>query len=129
LRRGCRTRYGSGLPPRRSHGRLIDHSSFAFHDLDRASEAADPRLYADATGVHPFGTSNHLAMFENNFLELLAVTDPAAIPAARGPISFAAHQQNFLATAEGMSMLALHTPTPMPMRRASRQMQSAPTHR
>ena len=35
------------------------------------------------TGVHPFGTSNRLAMFGNNFLELLAVTDAAAVPTGR----------------------------------------------
>jgi hypothetical protein len=61
-------------------------------------------------GVHPFGTSNRLARFENNSVELLAVTDPAAIPACGpGQFSFAAHQRKFLATAEGMSMLALHS--------------------
>jgi hypothetical protein len=61
------------------------------------------------TGVHPFGTSNRLALFEDNFLELLAVTDAAAVPAAKpGHFSFAAHNQNFLASAEGMSMLALY---------------------
>jgi hypothetical protein len=49
-------------------------------------------------------------MFGNNFLELLAVTDAAAVPpAASGRFSFAAHNQDFLATGEGMSMLAMHS--------------------
>jgi len=49
-------------------------------------------------------------MFGNNFLELLAVTDAAAVPpAAPGRFSFAAHNRDFLATAEGMSMLAMHS--------------------
>jgi len=49
-------------------------------------------------------------MFGNNFIELLAVTDAAAVsPAAPGHFSFAAHNQDFLANAEGMSMLALHS--------------------
>ena len=60
------------------------------------------------TGVHPFGTSNRLAMFANNFIELLAVTDAAAVPpAAPDRFSFAAHNRDFLATGEGMSMLAM----------------------
>ena len=60
--------------------------------------------------MHPFGTSNRLALFENNFLELLAVTDPAAVPpAAPGRFSFAAHNETFLASDEGMSMLVLHS--------------------
>src|SRR5882672_3230297 len=91
--------------------RLIDHLVICVHDLARAERSLRTLGFTlTPTGVHPFGTSNHLAMFENNFLELLAVTDPAAIPAAApGLFSFAAHQQNFLATAEGMSMLALHS--------------------
>ena len=49
-------------------------------------------------------------MFGNNFLELLAVTDAAAVPpAAPDRFSFAAHNRDFLATAEGMSLLALHS--------------------
>jgi hypothetical protein len=60
--------------------------------------------------VHPFGTSNRLAMFGNNFLELLAVTDATAVPPpAPDRFSFAAHNRDFLATAEGMSMLAMHS--------------------
>jgi len=91
--------------------RLIDHIIICVHDLARAERSLRTLGFTlTPTGVHPFGTSNHLAMFENNFLELLAVTDVAAVPAAApGLFSFAAHQQNFLATAEGMSMLALHS--------------------
>ncbi len=91
--------------------RLIDHIIICVHDLARAERSLRTLGFTlTPTGVHPFGTSNHLAMFENNFLELLAVTDAAAIPAAApGLFSFAAHQRNFLATAEGMSMLALHS--------------------
>src|SRR5258707_2424526 len=91
--------------------RLIDHLVICVHDLARAEQSLRTLGFTlTPTGVHPFGTSNHLAMFENNFLELLAVTDPAAVPAVSpGLSSFAAYQQNFLATAEGMSMLALHS--------------------
>ena len=91
--------------------RRLDHLVFCVRDLAQA--ALDWRTLGFSltpTGVHPFGTSNRLAMFGNNFLELLAVTDAAAVPpAAPGRFSFAAHNRDFLATAEGMSMLAMHS--------------------
>src|SRR5882757_9491439 len=87
--------------------RRIDHLVICVHDLARAEQNLRALGFTlTPAGVHPFGTSNHLAMFENNFLELLAVTDAAA---ALGRFSFAAHNQNFLATSEGMSMLAWHS--------------------
>jgi hypothetical protein len=91
--------------------RRIHHLVICVRDLAQA--ALDWRTLGfnlTPTGVHPFGTSNHLAMFGNNFLELLAVTDAAAVPpAAPDRFSFAAHNRDFLATAEGMSLLALHS--------------------
>jgi hypothetical protein len=91
--------------------RRIDHLIICVRDLARAKLNLRALGFTlTPTGVHPFGTSNRLAMFGNNFLEVLAVTDAAAIPAAApGRFSFAAHNQNFLATAEGMSMLAWHS--------------------
>ena len=91
--------------------RRIDHLVICVHDLSRAEQNLRTLGFTlTPTGVHPFGTSNRLAMFGNNFLELLAVTDAAAVPAAApGRFSFAAHNQNFLATAEGMSMLVWHS--------------------
>ncbi len=91
--------------------RRIHHLVICVRDLAQA--ALDWRTLGfnlTPTGVHPFGTSNRLAMFGNNFLELLAVTDAAAVPpTASGRFSFAAHNQDFLATGEGMSMLAMHS--------------------
>ena len=91
--------------------RRLDHLVICVHDLAKAAldwQALGFTL--TPTGIHPFGTSNRLAMFGNNFLELLAVTDAAAIPpAASGRFNFAAHQRDFLKTAEGMSMLAFHS--------------------
>jgi hypothetical protein len=90
--------------------RRIDHLIICVRDLAQAAlNFRSLGFTPTPAGVHPFG-SNHLAMFGNNFLELLAVTDAAAVPAAApGRFSFAAHHQNFLATAEGMSMLAWHS--------------------
>jgi hypothetical protein len=91
--------------------RRLDHLVICVRDLAQAApdwQALGFNL--TPTGVHPFGTSNRLATFGNNFIELLAVTDAAAVsPAAPGHFSFAAHNQDFLATAEGMSMLAMHS--------------------
>ena len=91
--------------------RHVDHLVVCVHDLTQAALDWQALGFAlTPTGVHPFGTSNRLAMFDNNFLELLAVTDVAAVPPAEsGRFSFGAHNQDFLRTAEGMSMLALHS--------------------
>jgi hypothetical protein len=91
--------------------RRLDHLVVCVRDLAQAAQDWQTLGFSlTPTGVHPFGTSNRLAMFGNNFLELLAVTDAAAVPpAAPDRFSFAAHNRDFLATAEGMSMLALHS--------------------
>jgi len=91
--------------------RRLDHLVICVRDLAQAAQDWQTLGFnLTPTGVHPFGTSNRLAMFANNFLELLAVTDPAAVPPpAPDRFSFAAHNQDFLATGEGMSMLAMHS--------------------
>lgn len=91
--------------------RRLDHLIVCVHDLEQG--ALDWRRLGFSltpTGVHPFGTSNRLAQFTGNFLELLAVTDDTLVPAAApGHFSFAAHNRDFLARAEGMSLLALQS--------------------
>ncbi len=91
--------------------RRLDHLVICVRDLAQAALDWQKLGFSlTPTGVHPFGTSNRLAMFGNNFLELLAVTDAAAVPpAAPDRFSFAAHNRDFLATGEGMSMLAMHS--------------------
>lgn len=91
--------------------RRLDHLVICVRDLQQAAlDWQKLGFTLTPTGVHPFGTSNRLAMFADNFLELLAVTDAAAVPpAAPGRFSFAAHNQDFVARGEGMSMLALHS--------------------
>jgi hypothetical protein len=91
--------------------RRLDHLVICVRDLTQAAlDWQSLGFNLTPTGVHPFGTSNRLAQFGNNFLELLAVTDAAAVPpAAPDRFSFAAHNQDFLRTREGMSMLALHS--------------------
>jgi hypothetical protein len=91
--------------------RRLDHLVICVRDLAQAALDWQTLGFSlTPTGVHPFGTSNRLAMFGNNFIELLAVTDEAAVPpAAPDRFSFAAHNRDFLATGEGMSMLAMHS--------------------
>lgn len=91
--------------------RRLDHLVICVRDLTQAAlDWQKLGFTLTPTGVHPFGTSNRLAMFADNFLELLAVTDAAAVPpAAPGRFSFAAHNQDFVTRGEGMSMLALHS--------------------
>ncbi|MCK1384647.1 VOC family protein [Bradyrhizobium sp. 21] len=91
--------------------RHLDHLVICVRDLAQAAlDWQKLGFTLTPTGVHPFGTSNRVAMFANNFMELLAVTDAAAVPpAAPGRFSFAAHNQDFAAGGEGMSMLALHS--------------------
>ena len=78
--------------------RRLDHLVICVHNL--AKSALDWQKLGftlTPTGIHPFGTSNRLAMFGNNFLELLAVTDAQAVlPPTQGHFSFAAHNQDFL---------------------------------
>lgn len=89
--------------------RKIDHLVIAVADLDRARSVWQ-RLGFTVTppAQHPFGTANTLVQLDGNFIELLAVSDPAAIPEADvGVFSFAAFNRDFLKKSEGASMLAL----------------------
>ncbi|WFU15191.1 VOC family protein [Bradyrhizobium sp. CB3481] len=108
--RRCR-RLRSARNPENPMPRRLDHLVVCVRDLTQAAlDWQTLGFTLTPTGVHPFGTSNRLAQFGNNFLELLAVTDAAAVPpAAPDRFSFAAHNQDFLRTREGMSMLALHS--------------------
>lgn len=89
--------------------RGIDHLVLSVHDLD-AAEAFFARAGFTLTprAEHPFGTSNHLAMFEGNFLELLATTAPEKIP-AHGPNRFSlpAHHEALLRRRQGLSFVVL----------------------
>ena len=63
--------------------RRLDHFVVCVRDLAQAAlDWQTLGFTLTPTGVHPFGTSNRLAQFGNNFLELLAVTDAAAVSQA-----------------------------------------------
>ena len=91
--------------------RGIDHLVLAVRDLEKA------RAFYEKLGFtltpraeHPWGTANHLVQFNGCFLELLGVGDPAKIvPHEPGEFSFGAHNRDFLAGREGMSMLVFQS--------------------
>ena len=91
--------------------RGIDHLVLAVRDLAKA------RAFYEALGFtltpraeHPWGTANHLAQFHGCFLEILGVADAAKIPPHKpGDFSFGAHNRDFLAQREGMSMLVFQS--------------------
>jgi hypothetical protein len=87
--------------------RAIDHLVLCANDLEALREAYRRMGFTlTPPARHPFGTANSLAQLQGNFLELLAVADPAQIPAASpGHFSFGAFNQAFLKRHPGMSML------------------------
>lgn len=88
--------------------RRFDHCVLCVRDLERAAHTFVALGFTlTPIGQLPFGVSNRVALFGDAFIELLAVSDPAAVPPhAPGQFSFGAHNQAFLAEGEGMSMLA-----------------------
>jgi hypothetical protein len=92
--------------------RPIDHLVLAGHDLE-AMRATYARLgfTVAPTARHPFGTSNSVIQMDGNYLELLAVTDPAKIPEpTETRFSFAAFNRDYLKQREGLSGVALQSP-------------------
>lgn len=88
--------------------RGIDHLVLCVRDLD-AARAAYARMGFTLTppALHPWGTGNSLVQLQGNFLELLAVVDPAKmVPPGRGEFSFGLFNKTFLEKREGFSMLA-----------------------
>lgn len=91
--------------------RGIDHLVLAVRDLSKA------RAFYEALGFtttpraeHPWGTANHLVQLNGCFLEVLGVADPARIaPPKPDEFSFGAHNRDFLAKRQGMSMLVFQS--------------------
>jgi catechol 2,3-dioxygenase-like lactoylglutathione lyase family enzyme len=89
--------------------RGIDHLVLTVADLDAARQRYGALGFTlTPPARHPFGTANSLVQFDGSFLELVTVTEPAAIPPHRaGHFSFAAFNRDYLAGGEGFSMLVL----------------------
>jgi len=87
--------------------RAIDHLVLCVHDLEEARRFYE-RLGFTLTprAEHPFGTANHLAQLQGNFLEIVAIADAARIPPPQPrQFSFGAFNAAFLHARQGMSML------------------------
>lgn len=87
--------------------RGIDHVVLATRDLEATREAWRALGFTlTPRAQHPFGTDNSLIQLDGNFVELLTVARPGAIPPHRpGQFSFGAFNRDFLAEGEGFSML------------------------
>ncbi len=95
--------------PDRQRG--IDHLVLCARDLEAARAAY--RSFGFTTtppAQHPFGTANSLVQLQGNFLELIAIANPAEIrPLQPDEFSFGKYIQNFLQRREGMSMLVFES--------------------
>lgn len=89
----------------------IDHVVYAIRDL-KAGQHFFQQLGFSLTdlAVHPFGTGNHLAMFERSFIELLGVLNPEVITSRKKDgFSFSTYNLTFLEKQEGISALVIST--------------------
>jgi len=90
--------------------RKLDHIVLCAPDLDVMRQAYG-RLGFTLTprAVHPFGTRNHLAQLQDNFIELLSIDDPARIPSdAAGQFNFGGRARDYIADRQqGLMMVVL----------------------
>jgi catechol 2,3-dioxygenase-like lactoylglutathione lyase family enzyme len=91
--------------------RGVDHLVLAVRDLDKSRAFYETLGFTPTPrALHPWGTSNHLVQLDGCFLEILGIADAAKIPPhARGHFSFGAHNREFLARREGLSMLVFQS--------------------
>ncbi len=89
----------------------IDHVVYAIRDLKAGHEFFQQLGFTlTDLAVHPFGTGNHLAMFERSFIELLGVLDKEVIlQRKKKSFSFSTFNLEFLEQQEGISALVIST--------------------
>ena len=89
----------------------IDHPLVTVRDLDAAAAKLEALGFVvTPRGRHPWGTHNRLALFPGGLLELITIGDQAAVE--RGDVDrglFGRLVRDFMARAEGVGMLALHS--------------------
>jgi catechol 2,3-dioxygenase-like lactoylglutathione lyase family enzyme len=91
--------------------RGIDHLVLCVNDLDQA-RAFYQRLGFTCTppALHPWGTGNTLVQLQGNFIEVLAILDPAKLlPPAPGQFDFGRFNADYLKKRQGFAMLVFQT--------------------
>lgn len=89
----------------------IDHPLIAVHDIDKLRQTLISLGFnMTAVGMHPWGTSTSLAMFDGCLLEIMSIYDTSLldeVPA--GDFYFGRHVHSFLQEREGIALTALHS--------------------
>src|SRR3972149_3789868 len=88
--------------------RGLDHIVHAVRDLDAAA-ALYRRLgfTVGARNKHPWGTHNHIVQLPGFFIELLTLAEPDKLGDDGFSTMFAAHNRDFIARGDGLSLLIL----------------------
>ena len=91
--------------------RGLDHLVIGVRDLDAAGAFYEELGFkVGARNRHPWGTENRIVQFATSFIELISLGQSAAVaPHGEGIFSFGAFVSDYLATREGLALLALAT--------------------
>jgi catechol 2,3-dioxygenase-like lactoylglutathione lyase family enzyme len=89
----------------------IDHPVITVRDLERVREQYRRLGFApNPVGFHPWGTTLSLLMFEDNFIELISVSDPAKFGTnSVNGFCYGRNVGQFLERVEGLGLVALHS--------------------
>ena len=90
--------------------RGLDHIVHAVRDLDAAADVYRRLGFTvGARNRHPWGTHNHIVQLPGFFIELLTFAEPDKLGSDGFSTLFAAYNRDFIARAEGFSLLILES--------------------
>ncbi|HLA19923.1 MAG TPA: VOC family protein [Pseudolabrys sp.] len=90
--------------------RGLDHIVHAVRDLDAAAELYRRLGFTvGARNKHPWGTHNHIVQLPGFFIELLTLAEPDKLGDDGFSTMFAAHNRDFIARGDGLSLLILES--------------------
>jgi len=90
--------------------RGLDHIVHAVRDVDRAGALYERLGFTvGARNRHPWGTHNRIVQFPGVFIELVTFAEPDKLGTDGFSVLFAAHNRDFAAAHEGLSMLILES--------------------
>ena len=89
----------------------IDHPLVAVRDMDKACEDfARLGFYINPRHHHPWGTDNHLLMFQENFIEVISVYDSSKLDLTNDKgFAFGRFISDSIERKQGIAMVALHS--------------------